>query len=324
MPDRTPVNNANNTPPDSEDDYSSEIRLDHFTTDIHHPNTVSLKTLSLVLTARGITCRLIPAKKSRRLMVKSHDMAAAEHEISLYLAENKTHPHEPEKFYQRGDNTLQTVSALLLLGIFHNLTYFDLTELGYSHIDWLQRGRADAILIRNGEWWRTITALTLHVDGQHLISNLLIGGYFVVRLCRMLGSGLGWSLILWAGILGNTINALMHSSGHRSIGASTALFGAIGIAGMIGLMRQRRTRSRYAVLPFAAAVGLLAMLGAGNGDAATDIGAHLFGFASGLALGAGASWWVMKHGLPTARTDRLLAFTALATPILAWVLALSK
>lgn len=323
MPDKPPDDHILRSIADPDDEHSVEIRLDRFATDIYPTDNRSLKNLALVLTARGISCRLLPPKKPRQLMVQSRDLAAAEHEISLYLKENRKQPLEPERFTRQENNTLQTISALLLIGIFHNITYLDLSGFGHSPIDWLQLGRADANLIRNGEWWRTITALTLHADAQHLLSNLLIGGYFVIRLCRMLGGGLGWNLILWSGILGNAINALMHVSGHRSIGASTALFGAIGIAGMIGLMRQRRFKSRYSILPFAAAIGLLAMLGAGSGDAATDIGAHLFGFASGLALGAVASRWVLQHGLPTPGANSIMAIIALMTPISAWLLALT-
>ena len=323
MPD-IPTDNYNlHLKPAIEDEYPAEIKLDQFASDIYPVNNRSLKSLALVLTARGIPCKLLPAKKPRHLLVKNNDLISAEQEISLYLTENRRQPTEPDRFTKFENNILQSISALLLIGIFYNITNLEFSGFGHTPIDWLQLGRADANLIRAGEWWRTITALTLHADGQHLLSNMVIGGYFVVRLCRMLGGGLGWSLILWSGIIGNAINAMMHVSGHRSIGASTALFGAIGVAGMIGLMRHRRIKSRYSVLPFAAAVGLLAMLGAGSGGA-IDIGAHLFGFASGLILGAGASWWIMQYGLPKPKTNRLLATAALITPIIAWLLALSS
>ena len=324
MPDRPHSDYRQTPPPDTDDEHSTAINLDRFASDIYPTDNRSLKNLALVLTARGISCRLRPPKKPQQLLVKPDDLTAAEHEISLYLKENRQQPLEPERFTRVENNTLQTISALLMIGIFHNITNLEFSGFGHGTIDWLQLGRADANLIRAGEWWRTITALTLHADGQHLLSNLLIGGYFVIRLCRMLGGGLGWSLILWSGILGNAFNALMHASGHRSIGASTALFGAIGIAGMIGLMRHRRIKSRYSILPFAAAIGLLAMLGAGSGDIATDIGAHLFGFAAGLALGAIASHWILQHGLPSAITNRILAISAILTPICAWLIALSS
>jgi rhomboid protease GluP len=325
MPDRPLIDHDQIPTPEESDEHLTEIHLDQFLPNLPPgKKSRNIKTLALVLTARGIPCWQIPAKKPRKILIHLEDLESAHHEISLYLQENQKQHPPTEQFNHQHDNSLQAISALILIGIFHNITYLDLSGFGHAPIDWLQLGRVDADLIRAGEWWRTVTALTLHTDGQHLMGNLLIGGYFVVRLCRILGGGLGWNLILWSGILGNTINALMHTTGHRSIGASTALFGAIGAAGMIGMMRQRRNKSRYSILPVAAATGLLAMLGAGGGDTATDIGAHLFGFACGLLLGAVSGRMIIQHGLPTPNINRTLAATALLTPLCAWLLALTN
>ncbi|MBE0500308.1 MAG: rhomboid family intramembrane serine protease [Desulfuromonadales bacterium] len=329
MPERPPPDHPFIPESTDSNDPLTEIRLNRFFTDLASVNQKTLKNLTLVLTARGIPCWPQPINKPQQLLVKNSDLEIAEREISLYLQENrKQPPPPPERFGHRESNIRQTVSILLLIGIFHNITYLDIFAFGHAPINWLQLGRADADLIRAGEWWRTITALTLHADAQHLLGNLLIGGYFVIRLCRLLGGGLGWTLILWSGVFGNTINALIHTSGHRSIGASTALFGAIGAAGMIGLMRQRQVNPRYTLLPVAAAIGLLAMLGAGgadaDADAVTDIGAHLFGFFCGLALGAGAAWSILKYGLPSPPVNKVLATVALLTPVAAWILALTN
>ena len=323
MPDR-PQPDPEITPrPSDNDEDLFEVDLDQFAPDVSPTDSRMIKNLALVLIARGIPCQKIPFKKPRQIQVQRNDLKSAEREIALYLEENQKQTLAPERFNRQENNSLQTISALILIAIFHNITYLDISGFGHTPIDWLQLGRADANLIRAGEWWRTITALTLHADIQHLMGNILIGGYFVIRLCRAVGGGLGWSLILWSGVLGNAVNAWIHTSGHRSVGASTALFGAIGAAGMIGLMRQRRVKSRYWILPVAAATGLLAMLGAGGADTNTDIGAHLFGFACGLALGAVSGWLILQHGLPSAKTNRILATAALLTPVCAWLLALA-
>lgn len=317
MPDRPPL-----TPPLPDREWI-ELAIDPSDAGRLDIDRKLFKNLALVLAARGIDCQQLPPRKPRQLFVQRRDLMIARHEITLYLRENQALPTKPDPFGQTDDNSLQTIWVLIMLGIFHNLTNLEINGFGHTPIDWLQLGSVDAGLIRSGDWWRTITALTLHADGQHLMGNLLIGGYFVARLCRLLGGGLGWSLILWSGILGNVINSLLHSSGHRSIGASTALFGAIGAAGMIGLLRHRQNRSRYWILPFAAALGLLAMLGAGGTDKTTDIGAHLFGFICGIGLGAGAWQQIVRSGLPTAKMNLALATAALSTPIGAWLLALT-
>ncbi len=278
-------------------------------------------SLALVLTARGIPCRL-ENSQTPRLYVPDRDQAVARREISLYLRENQPLPSPPQ-IDGRYDNGRVTLSILLLIGIFHNLTYLPIPGPDNILLNWVARGNAEAGRIFAGEWWRTVTALTLHADRLHLAGNLLIGGYFVYRLCRMLGSGLGWSLILWSGIFGNLVNALLQSPAHRSVGASTALFGAIGAAGMIGVVRRQRSAARQWLLPLAGAAGLLAMLGAGDGEGLTDIGAHLFGFLCGLGLGHIAGKLVVRHGLPGPGLNRLLSALAIGVVLLAWALALT-
>ncbi len=81
--------------------------------------------------------------------------------------------------------------------------------------------------------WRAVTALTLHADGTHVLGNAISGTVFASAVHRRLGAGGSALAILASGILGNLGNALWHRSigdpGHGSIGASTAVFGAIGL-----------------------------------------------------------------------------------------------
>ena len=173
-----------------------------------------------------------------------------------------------------------------------------------------------------GQWWRLVTALTLHADWQHLLGNLLIGGVFISRLCRDLRSGPAWLLLLAAGALGNLANAWLQNPAHRAVGASTAIFGAVGILAAISMVRYRhnlRPRRRW-VLPVAAALGLLAMLGAGGEN--TDLGAHLFGFLFGLPLGFGVELLVEKRGRPGRAWNAIFALAAVAVATGAWWSAL--
>jgi rhomboid protease GluP len=150
---------------------------------------------------------------------------------------------------------------------------------------WFDRGSAEASRIVDGELWRTVTALTLHTDIVHLFSNAVAAAIFVTALSSIVGAGFAFALVVLAGASGNLANALVQGSSHISVGASTAIFGAVGVLGTLGLIRSRResTRRRGAWIPIAAALGLLAMLGTGTGR--TDLLAHLFGFFCGAALG---------------------------------------
>ena len=142
----------------------------------------------------------------------------------------------------------------------------------------------------------------------------------MVRLCRLLGSGRAWFLVLCTGALGNLLNALVQSPDHRSIGASTAVFGAVGLLATINMLHFRSILRHRWPLPLAAALGLLALLGASGHN--TDIGAHLFGFISGIGLGLMADFITQGFKRPWRKTNKGLAFLSAIFPLTAWWLAL--
>lgn len=281
-----------------------------------------LRNWSLVLASRNIPFRLDHKKRPTEIYVPSEQLAIACHEIRLFQKENKKTGHKEIANIKITNNILPSLSVLFVLGIFHNLTYFQLSGFGHSYIDWLQLGSADSLKISSGEWWRVITSLTLHADGQHLLGNILIGGYFVARLCQLTGSGLGWVLILGSGAIGNLANTLAHGTGHNAVGASTAVFGAIGIAGALNSVFARHRTVRYWLLPLAAAGILLAFLGTGNGDSRTDVGAHLFGFFIGIGLGIPAGAYLTKQGQPDRFGNKLLSIMGIIIVLSSWLAAL--
>jgi len=188
--------------------------------------------------------------------------------------------------------------------------------VGVSRSVWISVGSADAGHILRGELWRVVTALTLHADVLHLMSNVVIGGFFVLWLCREIGPGLGWLAVLLSGAVGNAINAVIQSPLHNSIGASTAVFGAIGI--LSGLRaHENSAASRSVFVPLMAGIILLAFLGAGGER--TDIGAHLFGLISGVAIGALLSNWLKSHPVPIRMQQRVFGTAAVLVLMLAWL-----
>jgi membrane associated rhomboid family serine protease len=243
-------------------------------------------------------------------------------ELRLFEEENRNWPPPSEPVSSPlVENTVTTLSVLVLLATFHNLTLLHIPLFGHDPVNWIALGSADAGKIVDGQWWRVATALTLHSGWLHLAGNLAIGGFFIVCLCRELGSGLAWTLLLAAGISGNMINAFMQPRNHDSIGASTLVFGAVGLLSAISLMRgRRRPRVRWA-LPIAAALGLLALLGT-EGDN-TDLGAHLFGFLSGVPLGLGAEFLIARYGFPGRKWNALLALGCVVVVLASWWMALT-
>jgi membrane associated rhomboid family serine protease len=145
-------------------------------------------------------------------------------------------------------------------------------------------------LIGQGEWWRPFTALFLHADGPHLIGNLLSGMLFGTLVAQSLGAWRGWALILACGTIGNTLTStLTWPESFVSIGASTAVFGALGILSGLGFAAMLRTRLHVpwarTAAPVLGGIILLGWLGGGGPSGNTDVLGHVFGFGSGLAAG---------------------------------------
>ena len=195
----------------------------------------------------------------------------------------------------------------------------------YSRTGTLAHGAAmDTDRLLAGEWWRVVTALTMHSGATHLAGNaacMLLFGYAV---CQTFGGGLGWLLILGSGIIGNAAAGLVHGPGHISVGASTACFGALGILSACQSVRKLRQHGfSYSIwsrawLPIGAGFALLTLLGTGP---QSDLMAHLFGFASGGILCVPFAWYgppALSQG-----AQRTLELVALIVVMTAWRLVLA-
>ena len=189
--------------------------------------------------------------------------------------------------------------------------------------DWLGLGRIDSVRILAGEWWRNVTALTLHVDFSHLAGNIVFGAFFGLYVGRYLGSGVGWAAILGAGALGNALNVLIQPGRHLAIGASTSVFAALGLLAAYTWRRGflRNTPWRMRIAPIIAGIGLLAFTGTGSGveGDSVDILAHLTGFIAGFGAGAALATVEIPREPDTQRTWGAIT---VATLVLAWITAL--
>lgn len=196
--------------------------------------------------------------------------------------------------------------------------------------DWWREGgmlSAERVVLE-GEWWRTVTSLTLHGDVPHVVANLTTGLLFAGLMVPSVGQGLSWFLILLSGILGNALTAWIYfPAEHRSLGASTAVFGALGLLvgdSCGGLLLKRSGRSVWRwILPLGAGLALLAYLGAGGPGERVDVVAHLWGFAVGLPLGMLAA--AMRVGERMGRKGQFVAgASAFLVLVLAWGIAVNR
>jgi membrane associated rhomboid family serine protease len=174
---------------------------------------------------------------------------------------------------------------------------------------WFARGSADAGAILHGDWWRTVTALTLHGDAGHAVGNAVLGGLLLAILARALGPGVASALMLLSGVLGTFAAASLVRQDFVSIGASTAVFGALGA---LSALPQHRRR---AWVPLGAGLALLAFLGTGK---RADLAGHLCGFAAGVLLGLLAS---LLPPLRSRSAQAALAVAVALVPVVAWVAA---
>jgi membrane associated rhomboid family serine protease len=234
--------------------------------------------------------------------------------LAAYESENAPKPDERDYPVDSPNWIAGIVVAELLVG------FYAVTVMRDTTVPWFERGGADASRILSGEMWRAVTALTLHADLAHAASNAAAAAVFLSALFGLFGVGLGSALVLFAGAVGNLANAMLQGSPHVSIGASTSVFAAVGMLGGVGMVRRRHraVARRRAWMPVAAALALLAMLGAGGPH--VDVLAHLLGFLIGGAVGIVFAFVAPRP--PGAALQRACGCAALAALVYCWIIAL--
>ncbi len=279
-------------------------------------NRRSCSDRALVLAAVQIPHHIVDDGPTCALVVPAEFSARAIDELRLYDDENPPARPQPRKRIVYQDALPGLVGYVLVVCVVAGMA-------GYSFFgeNWFSAGRVDGTLIRDGEWWRTITALTLHSGVRHLFGNLIFGVFFGLFAGRLLGSGVAWLTVLVAGALGNAANTLLLDSAHKSIGASTAVFAALGLlAGYVWrgrFMAQDRWPTRLGPV----VGGLALLMFTGTGDENTDIGAHFMGFVCGFAAGM---LLTLIGRMPAApRVQALSGAAAISLLALAWFAALS-
>lgn len=270
---------------------------------------------SLVFEARSIEHEILQNGELWSLCVPPTLLAKAYEEIDRYAAERSLprRPAEPVIAPHPG------AAIGIFLYIFVLLTVAFAAGARLFGADWLTLGSLDASA--RGEWWRSLTALTLHLDQEHLLGNVLFGVVAGIAASRLLGPGVAWASIVAAAALANYTEALITPIAHRAVGASTAVFAALGmLSGMA--WRQRltlRERLWYRWAPLIAGICLLTLLGAGN--AHVDVLGHALGFLFGLGVG----WIYIRADMQSHRGRRrqiIAGVGALVAICAAWFLAL--
>jgi rhomboid protease GluP len=174
----------------------------------------------------------------------------------------------------------------------------------------------------DGEWWRLITAMTLHNDIGHLASNLASGTLLLGLCMARHGPGLALGCSLVAGAAANLAALRVYGSTYQSLGASGMVLAVLGILTSGGAIEAFRRRPGWKPLFATLGAGLMLFLLTGS-NPASDLVVHLGGFLAGLVMGA------LLECLPSRfRMHRAVQVTTLAlttgTFLVAWLVALSK
>jgi rhomboid protease GluP len=268
----------------------------------------------LVLEARGIPARLAYLGDYYAIEVAPENAPAASDELARYSQENRPRRRPRAPGLHGGAAVGALGYAALLVAVAAASTH------GIFARDWYGAGILDATRVRAHEWWRAVTALTLHADLAHLAANVGFGLLFGIPLSRVLGPGLGWLAIAVAAISADLLDGLWMPDGQSALGASTAVFAALGLLASRGRAALGTGRGRaYRAAGLVAALVLLALLG--TGDAHTDILAHALGFATGLGLGGILGRWPPPGGR---RAQQIYGMMAFAAVLAAWVIALAR
>lgn len=290
---------------------------------------------AFMLYAVGIASALARDGAGFVLLVDIADAAAASEHLRQYELErlNKPPPPPPRPKLYPHAWAGSLGYALVVIGVAFAISN------GLWRLDAFDVGQLNSQLVQKGQWWRVWTALTLHLDGPHLAANTVAGIWFGYLASRLMGVGNAWLLVVLGAGLANWIEGYFGPPNHLSVGASTAVFTALGLLSAYSWRTRLAYPQRWALRwgPLIAGVILLSWTGtggesldqpAGGGggqsvNVSVDVLAHALGFAVGLCTGAGVALGAASRVLD--RVPQWLAgLLALVPLVLAWVLALSS
>jgi len=281
---------------------------------------------ALVLMARGVPHRVRRTSLGFGLQVPPPHEEQALRELRAYSAENPSDVIELPDLRRPVFSWGELPGVAWSLGVVTILLTVTGSErvLDSLYVDWQSRGGGDTALMAAGQWWRAATALTLHADVAHLLGNVCLGGIFLLLLAEEAGLGTAWLLTLLAGVWGNMAKVALQGPGNTFLGASTAVFGALGALAGIRLLRSGRGMRWRRAMPFAAALMLLAFLGVGSEEESRriDLAGHFLGFAAGCLFGAAWVLFERVMGKSGRALSPWLGAAAAALLLFAWACAL--
>jgi membrane associated rhomboid family serine protease len=267
----------------------------------------------LVLASQGIEAIINRSDRGWELIVEARDYDRAQDSLRQYRIEN------------RGWNWRYPLAGSELVFHWGSLGWVAVISAMYYWSAVVRPGARSAGILDTrhpvaSQWWRLFTAVSLHQNLPHLMSNATTGFVLLGLAMARFGAGVALLAAFLAGAAGNAADLLIYSEPHQSLGASGMVTGALGLVTVQSFAFWRKFRIGTRFLMRAAAAGILILVLIGF-DPDADVVAHLGGFVAGAAFGFG-----LGHANPAAiqrGPANILSMAALAALFLTtWLLAL--
>ena len=248
----------------------------------------------LVLASQGIEAIIDRDGQGWELLVAEGDYARAQEALAQYRAENRNwHWRQPVPeaglIFHWG--SLGWAAAIVAVYYLSAVRFPGLRDAGIL----------DSEKVAGGQWWRLLTAVTLHQGPPHLMANATIGFVLMGLAMARYGAGVALLATFLAGVAGNAADLLFYAEPHQSLGASGMVMGALGVITVqtFSFWRKEGPDRRFLFRAVAAGVLILVLLGFSPDS---DIVAHVGGFIAGGCLAApwsGSAPRGCKAGRPT-------------------------
>ncbi|MEM6688674.1 MAG: rhomboid family intramembrane serine protease, partial [Planctomycetota bacterium] len=158
----------------------------NFTSVYESPQRKACMEIRLVLDAVGLSAQVSQSNGFWRVLVREDQLGIALQEVSSYQEEKRaTLSKRPTQIISMSKGVIESVIAFAFAIIVCSFVGWS-SSGGEAFTD---AGLVDAGLVQKGEFWRCVTALTLHLDLPHLLSNLVFGALFIVIAGKWLGGG---------------------------------------------------------------------------------------------------------------------------------------
>jgi membrane associated rhomboid family serine protease len=267
----------------------------------------------LVLASQGIEAIINRSEAGWELIVEAREYQRAQEALEQYRIENRGWKW---KYPVAGSELVFHWGSLGWVVVIAAADY-------WSTVVWPSAREAGILDTRHPvtrEWWRLFTAMSLHQNLGHLMSNATTGFALLGLAMARFGAGVALLAAFLAGAAGNAADLLIYSEPHRSLGASGMVTAALGLvtSQSFAFWRKFRTGARFLMRAAAGGVLILVLIGF---EPDADIAAHIGGFIAGAAIGYGLGH--LKPATLQRGPANALSMAAVVTLFLTtWLLAL--